>query len=83
MPDLLQAHNNLAVAYLQADEPDKAIEASLNLLRRDEGFAPAHFNLALAYRQLDDRDKAREHFDKAKALGYPIDSETEAEFAQG
>jgi len=52
----------------------------MKILEIDGRFAPAHFTLAVGYRMLGRMDLARKSLQTAKELGYPVDSETEAEF---
>jgi tetratricopeptide (TPR) repeat protein len=79
-PMHIQARNNLAVAHIQADDPAAAIEAAQQTLRINEQFAPAHYNLAVAHRLLGDIPKAKEHYSRAKEMGYPVDAAMEEEW---
>jgi tetratricopeptide (TPR) repeat protein len=71
-PDIVQAWNNLANAYLQKGDFDKAIETNLKLLNLAPTFGLGHNNLAVAYYQKGDFDRAVEHVDKAKELGFEV-----------
>ncbi len=71
-PDIVQAWNNLANAYLQKGDFDKAIETNLSLLKLAPTFGLGHNNLAVAYYQKGEHDKAIEHADKAKELGFEV-----------
>jgi Flp pilus assembly protein TadD len=76
-PDLLQAHNNLAVAHLQLGDAPAAVDVCHQILARNDRFAPAHYNLAVAYRILGETENARHHYHEARSLGYPADEEME------
>jgi tetratricopeptide (TPR) repeat protein len=71
-PDIVQAWNNLANAYLQKGNLDKAIETNLRLLNLAPTFGLGHNNLAVAYSHKGEHAKAIEHVDKAKALGFEV-----------
>ena len=71
-PDIVQAWNNLANAYLQKDDVDKAIETGKKLLKLAPDFELGHNNLAFAYYSKGDYPKAIEHVDKALELGFDV-----------
>jgi hypothetical protein len=52
----------------------------LKLIGMNDRFAPAHYNLAVAYRMAGDEEKGREHYEKAKALGYPVGEDFDTEW---
>jgi lipoprotein NlpI len=81
MPGSAQAYNTLSAAYLHTGNIQGCAEASLAVLELNAGYAPAHHNLAVALRMEGRLQEARAHFDKAVALGYPVDPETAADWS--
>jgi tetratricopeptide (TPR) repeat protein len=81
-PDLLEARNNLAVAYRRSGKEALAEEVLLQALRLNPDYAPAHFNLAEIYRDRLDRLSGAEleqtgrqalvHYDAALARDYRV-----------
>jgi tetratricopeptide (TPR) repeat protein len=71
-PDIVQAWNNLANAYLQKGDVDKAVETNLRLLNLAPDFGLGRNNLAVAYFHKGEFDKAIEQADKAKELGFEV-----------
>lgn len=78
----IQAYATLGNAYLFSGDVDKCIESNRKALEIEPDFAVAHNNLLIAYLEKGEYEKAVEHFKKAKALGYSVASEIEAEIAQ-
>jgi tetratricopeptide (TPR) repeat protein len=74
-PDIAQAWNNLANAYLQKGDVEKAIETGQRLLKLAPDFGLGHNNLAFAYYTKGDYEKALEHVDRAVALGFEVHPE--------
>jgi tetratricopeptide (TPR) repeat protein len=69
-PEIVQAWNNLANAYLQNGDVDKAIETGEKLVAMAPNFGLGHNNLAVAYLSRQEYEKAREHLDRALSLGF-------------
>ncbi len=78
----IQAYTTMGNAYLFMGDVDKCIENNLKALEIEPEFAVAHNNLVIAYLEKGMHDKAIEHFRKAKALGYAVAPEIEAEIKQ-
>jgi len=69
-PEIIQAWNNLANAYLQKGDVDKAIEVGEKMVAMAPNFGLGHNNLAVAYLSSQEYEKAVEHLDKAISLGF-------------
>ena len=78
-PKFVQAFSNLANAYLMNGQLDESLEANFKTLELEPDFAVAHNNLAIVYLEKKMYDKAAEHCEKAKAMGYQVPAEIEAE----
>ncbi|MDD5206390.1 MAG: tetratricopeptide repeat protein, partial [Desulfobacterales bacterium] len=61
---------NLANAYLQNGDIDKAIEIGEKLVVMAPDFGLGHNNLAVAYLSKQEYEKAGEHLDRAVSLGF-------------
>jgi len=69
-PKIVQAWSNLANAYLQKEDVEKAIETGRKLVEMAPNFALGHNNLAFAYYSKGDHEKAIDHVDMAISLGF-------------
>jgi tetratricopeptide (TPR) repeat protein len=74
-PDIAQAWSNLANAYLQKGDVQKAIETNQRLLRLAPTFGLGHNNLAVAYFHSGEYEKAIEHTDEARKYGFQVHPE--------
>jgi tetratricopeptide (TPR) repeat protein len=74
-PDIVQAWNNLANAYLQKEDVEKAIETGERLVKMAPDFGLGLNNLAFAYYSKGDYENAVTHVDKALALGFEVHPE--------
>ncbi len=74
-PDIVQAWNNLANAYLQKEDVEKAIETGKKLVKLAPNFGLGHNNLAFAYYSNEEYDRAIEHIDKAVELEFEVHPE--------
>lgn len=67
-PDMVFAHNNLALAYYCLERYDKAIEVAQRVLTRQPRNAHALCNLALFHHARGDASAAREYCEKVRGL---------------
>ena len=74
-PDIVQAWNNLANAYLQKEDTEKAIETGKKLVKLAPSFGLGHNNLAFAYYCNEEYGKALQHIDKAIELEFEVHPE--------
>jgi tetratricopeptide (TPR) repeat protein len=74
-PEIAQAWNNLANAYLQRDQIEKAIEIGQKLVKMAPTFGLGHNNLAFAYYSKGDHPNAIKHVDEAQKLGFEVHTE--------
>ena len=74
-PDIVQAWNNMANAYLQKGDVEKAIETNKRLLKVAPSFGLGHNNLAVAYYHKGEYAKASEHVERARELGFEVHPE--------
>ena len=63
-PHSLNVWNNLAVAYMDNGELDKAMSALQHALKLNPRYASAHFHLGQLYDKLGNNDLARECYKK-------------------
>ena len=74
-PEIAQAWNNLANAYLQKGDVEKAIATGKKLVEMAPTFGLGQNNLAFAYYSNGEYDKAVEHIDKAIELEFRVHPE--------
>jgi tetratricopeptide (TPR) repeat protein len=73
-PHLLTAWINLTSAYTMLEEDKKAVEAARRALTLEPDNSMARNNLAVALYFNGDYVEAKQNLDKAKELGYSVDS---------
>lgn len=68
-PKRARAHNNLAIAYLENNSTEKAVEHFLLATKIDSTYGEPHVNLALVYERFGNFSKAAHHYQKALNSG--------------
>jgi tetratricopeptide (TPR) repeat protein len=81
MPDLPQAHGNLAAIYMKSKDYSRAIEEYTQVLNIEPSNVNALYNLGIAFRDSGDIPKARAAWEKVLTIS-PEDPDTKNALAQ-
>ena len=74
IPELITGWINLTSAYTMKEEDDKAVEAARQAVTIDPDSPMARNNLAVALYFKGEFEDARQNMEKARDLGYSVDS---------